>query len=79
LPAGDPVHERVDVPEPPVILVDESVHDRLVELVTTTRATVPVKPLIGDTVIVDAAVAPALALTLVGLALMLKSGALATW
>jgi hypothetical protein len=37
------------------------------------RVTVPVNPLTGATVIVEVAVAPARALTLVGLALMLKS------
>jgi hypothetical protein len=79
LPADDPAHERNDVPEPPVILAEEGVQERLVELVVTTRVTVPVKPLTGDTVIVDAPVAPAFALTLIGLALMLKSGALVTW
>jgi len=37
------------------------------------RATVPVKPFTGDTVIVEVAVAPANALTLVGLAAIVKS------
>ncbi len=37
------------------------------------RATVPVKPLTGATVIVDVAVAPARAATLVGLAVTVKS------
>jgi len=38
-----------------------------------------VKPLRGLTVIVEVAVAPALTLTLVGLAVIWKSGALVTW
>ena len=37
------------------------------------RATVPVKPFMGATVIVEVAAAPARALTLVGLAVTLKS------
>ena len=37
------------------------------------RATVPVKPFNGATVIVETAAAPALALTLVGLAVTVKS------
>jgi hypothetical protein len=53
LPAGDPEHESVDVPEPPVIVVELSVQDRLVELVVTARVTVPVNALTGDTVIVE--------------------------
>ena len=55
------------------------VQTRLVELVVTTRVTVPVKPLRGLTVIVEVAVAPALTLTLVGLAVIWKSGAFVTW
>jgi hypothetical protein len=38
------------------------------------RATVPVNPLTGATVIVDVAAVPALTLTLVGLAVTVKSG-----
>ena len=38
------------------------------------RATVPVKPFRGATVIVEVAVAPARAVTLVGLAVTVKSG-----
>ena len=41
--------------------------------ITEERATVPVKPLTGATVIVEVAVAPARALTLVGLAVTVKS------
>ena len=79
MPAGEPWQESVDVPEPPVILVELRVQTRLVELVVTTRVTVPVKPLRGLTVIVEVAVAPALTLTLVGLAVIWKSGAFVTW
>jgi len=38
------VQERVEVPEPPVTLVGERVHERLVELVVTERLTVAEKP-----------------------------------
>jgi hypothetical protein len=76
LPAGAPWHDKVDVPEPPVMLVEDKVHDRLVELVVTARPTVPEKPLSGATVMVEVPVAPALTLTLVGLAVTVKS---CTW
>jgi hypothetical protein len=73
LPAGLPVHESVEVPEPPVILVDDSEHDRLVELVVTARPTVPAKPFTGATVIVEVPATPVLTGTLVGLAVIVKS------
>jgi hypothetical protein len=76
LPAGEPWHDRVDVPEPPVILVELRLHDRLVELVVTARPTVPAKPLTEATVIVEVPVTPALTVTLVGLAVIVKS---CTW
>jgi hypothetical protein len=66
-------HDRAEEPEPIGMLVAESVHERLVELVVTTRVTVPAKPLIGTTVIVEGPATLALTVTLVGLALMVKS------
>ena len=72
------MHERVEVPAPLVILVEERLHDRLVELVVTARVTVPVNPLSEATVITEVAATPALAVALVGLALIEKSGALVT-
>ena len=72
------MHERVDVPDPPVMLVEERLHDRLVELVVTARVTVAVKPLSEVTVITEVAATPAFALALVGLALIEKSGAFVT-
>jgi len=72
------VHDRVDVPDPPAILVEDRLQDRLVELVVTARLTVPVNPLSGAIVTVEVAATPAFAVTLVGLALMVKSGALVT-
>jgi len=73
LPAGEPWQDNVDVPDPPVMLVALRVQTRLVELVVTASVTVPVKPFTGAMVIVDVAVAPALTLTLVGLAVTVKS------
>ena len=78
MPESDPVHERVDVPDPPEILVEDRLQDRLVELVVTARLTVPLNPLSGAIVIVEVAATPAFAVTLVGLALIVKSGALVT-
>jgi hypothetical protein len=61
------------------MLVEESVHDRFVEFVVTDRLTLPVNPLSGATAIVEVPVAPAFAVTLVGLVVTLKSGAAVTW
>jgi len=77
LPATEAEHDRVELPEPPVMLVGESAHDKFVELVVATRATVPVKLLTGATDIVEVPVIPVLTLTLVGLAVIVKSGAFA--
>ena len=57
MPATDPVQDRVEVPEPPVMLVELNVHERLVELVVTAKVTVPAKRLTGATVIVEVPVA----------------------
>ena len=73
------MQDRVDDPEPPVMLVEERLHVRLVELVVVDRVTVPVKPLSEATVIVEVAATPAFAVTVVGLAVIPKSGALVTW
>jgi len=78
LPAGEPLQDRVEVPEAPVMLAELNVHDRLVELVVTARATVPVNPLVGLMVIVEVPWTPALTVALVGLAVTEKSGAAAT-
>jgi hypothetical protein len=55
------------------MIVEERVQDRLVEFFPIVRATVPAKPFRDDTVIVDTPVAPTLAGTLVGLAVIAKS------
>jgi hypothetical protein len=65
----------MEVPEPPVMLVDESEHERFVELVETASATVPLKPLRGATVIVEFRKSAAFEITVVGLAVSVKSGA----
>jgi len=73
LPAMVAEQDRVEVPEPPVILVEDNVHERLVELVVTARVTVPAKPFTGATVIVEVPVTPALTVTLLELAVTVKS------
>jgi hypothetical protein len=78
LPAGEPVHESVEVPEPPTILVDESVQDKLVEFAVTPRVTVPVNPFRGATVMVDVPAVPEVTVTVVGFAVSPKSAAAVT-
>ena len=68
----DALQDRVTVPEP-MIDVELRVTERLVELVMTARLTTPVKPLTAVTVIVETPLEPTLALTLVGLAVTVKS------
>jgi hypothetical protein len=80
LPVVDPMHERVEVPEVVVlvrvILVELRVHVKPVGGDTVSdNATVPVKPLIAETVIVEVPAEPTETLTLVGLAVIVKSGA----
>ena len=75
MPAGEPVHDREDVPEPPGRLVADRVQDRLVELVVTARVTVPVKPFKGATEMLEVPATPTLTGTLVGLADTAKSWA----
>jgi hypothetical protein len=72
-----PLQDSVEVPEVPrVTLVGLSVQVNPVEGETDdVRVTVPVNPWIEVTVIVEVPVAPALTVTLVGLALIVKSGA----
>ena len=71
--------DRVDVPEPPVMLVEDRVQARFVELVVTARVTVLVKPLTGVTVMAEVPEIPVLTETLVGLAVTPKSAAAVTW
>jgi hypothetical protein len=55
------------------MIVDDKVHDRFVEFVVTASATVPVKPLTGVTVIVEAPATPLSPVRLVGVAVTVKS------
>jgi hypothetical protein len=72
LPADVALTLSVAVPEPPLIVVaDSEAVNPLVPVAD--NVTVPANPLIGLTVIVDEPFAPALIVTLVGLALILKS------
>jgi hypothetical protein len=47
------VQSRVEVPDPPVIVVEESVQRSSVELAVDVSVTVLVNPLMGEIVIVD--------------------------
>ena len=67
------LQDSVDVPDPPVILVELRVQDRLVELVVTARVTVPVKPLTGAIVTVAVPAGPVVTLTLPVLDVTVKS------
>jgi hypothetical protein len=66
-------HDRVEPPEPPVILVWDTAHVRLVEFVVTPSATVPAKPLTDDREIVEVPATFVSVATLAGLAVILKS------
>lgn len=67
------LHDRLDVPEPPLILVTLKVQARAVELVATPRLTVPVNPLTGETDIVAGPALLTVVETVVGLAINVKS------
>jgi len=60
------------------MVVELMLQEGVVELVVTVRVTVPVKPFSEDTMIVELPVAPAFMVTLVGFAVMEKSGAAVT-
>ena len=68
------MQDRVAEPEPLVMVLDDSAHERLVEFVVTARVTVPVKVFRGATVTVEVPLTPALMVTVVGLDEMTKSG-----
>lgn len=67
------MHDRVDVPLPPVMVAGLAVHDRLVEFVVIATATLEVNPFTGAMVTVEVLLEPAAPVTAVGLALMVKS------
>ena len=73
MPATLPAHDRVGVPEPPGIDIEDRVHDKFVELVVTPRVTVAAKPSTGATVIVAVPTTPAFRVTLEMLAVNVKS------
>lgn len=78
LPIVDPVQDKVEVADVVVTvnatLAGVSVHVRPVDGDTVSdRETVPVKPLVALTVMVDAPAVPEMTLTVVGLAATVKS------
>ena len=74
VPAAVKVHDRIDVPEPPVIGATERVH----AVLSLVRATTPVNPFNGEIVIVDVPADPTVTVTEAGLADIVKSGAAET-
>ena len=82
-PAAEPVQERVEVPVVTALvsetLVGLSVHVSPVDgEILSDSATVPVKPFVAETVIVEVPAEPTATLTLVGLAVTVKFGAAVT-
>lgn len=72
-----PVHERVLVPEPPVMLGGFTEHvSPVVGEIPVVRATVPAKPFTAITVMVELPATPGVVLTMFGLANIWKS---TTW
>ncbi len=69
-PVAVNVHDRVDVPEPPVTLLGVNVQAVLPDA----RATVPVNPFTGEIVIVEVPGEFTATDTTVGLAAIVKSG-----
>lgn len=69
-PVDMKVQDRVDVPEPPVMVAGVRVQAELF----AARARLPVKPFTGETVIVDVPGELTIVATVVGLADMVKSG-----
>jgi len=73
LPAPEPVHDRVALPDPPGMFVADRVHNRLVEFVVTARVTFPANPFNGATVIEEVPAKPILTANAVGLTDIVKS------
>lgn len=73
-----PLHERVELPDPPVMLVEEREHNRLVELLITVSETVPENPLTGLIVIAEVPAFPRETVSAEGLAAIVKSAAAVT-
>jgi len=68
-PADENVHDNVDKPEPPVIVAG----DRVQALLSSVRATSAENPLTGAIVIVEVPGEPTVVVTVVGVALIVKS------
>jgi hypothetical protein len=74
VPLVGELHDRVEVPEPPVTLVGVRVHVRApVGDTAAVKATVPANPFTGAMVIVEVPAWLTLTATLVGLATIVKS------
>jgi len=73
LAAVGPLQDRIEFPEPPVIVGGDRVQEMLEELVVTVRVTVPINPFSDETVMVELPATPALTVTVVGLADIAKS------
>jgi len=69
-PAMVKVHERVEVPDPPVTVAKDSVQAEL----SLVRATLPLNPFNGEIEIVDVPADPTVTVTEAGLADIVKSG-----
>ena len=67
------MQDSADVPEPVATIIEERVHDMLVEFGVKVRLTVPAKPLTGATTMVEVAVVPVLPVTLAGMDETVKS------
>lgn len=73
------MHDTVEVPEPPLMLLELSVQvSPVLGEMDVKRLTVPVKLFVGATVIVEVPWTPLFTLTLVGLTLSVKSGTAVT-
>jgi len=73
-PVAVNVHDRVDVPEPPVTLLGVNVQ----AVLSDARATVPVNPFTGETVMIEVPAELTATVTAFGLADTAKSGTPAT-
>lgn len=67
------MHDSVAAPLPPGTVGGLTVHDKLVELEVTVRATEAENPFTGPTLTVELLAVPATPVTEVGLALIVKS------
>ena len=74
MPATLPVQDKVELPEPPVILVGVVEHDRFVEFATIESVTVPKNPFCGLIVMFDVPEILTGSETVDGFAEMVKSG-----